>query len=90
MKIKNLLILVALFILLSGCNTDLFGTDRPEGISKKYYDMFVESYEIYEKRVIKYNGNFLDENNELLEFEEGPPGALTSDIASTYHDDMKK
>lgn len=91
MRIKNLIIIVLSILLLSGCNIELFGTNRPEGISKKYYDMFVESYEIYEERVLKYNGDFLDENNELIEFENGPPGALTeSDIASTYRDDMKK
>lgn len=56
--------------ILSGCN--VFGNSIPNDISKEYYKVFVDSYELYEERVKEYNGKFIDNNGELIPFgEEG-------------------
>lgn len=68
MKIKYV-ILFMLITILSGCNL-LASNKVPEDINPKYYKGLVESYEIYEERVKKYDGNFTDDNKELIEFDE--------------------
>ena len=39
-----------------------------DGISKKYYDTFVNGYELYEERMEKHNGQFVDANGEAIDF----------------------
>ena len=65
MKVKNSILLFILITILSGCNVVSSGS-IPEDISKKYYKMFVESYELYEERVQEYNGQFVDTATYIL------------------------
>ncbi|WP_106496288.1 hypothetical protein [Lentibacillus sp. Marseille-P4043] len=65
MKLKKYILLLILIFIFSGCHN----SNIPEGFSKEYYNDFVKSYELYEKRVKKYDGKFVDDNGELIDFE---------------------
>lgn len=64
-----LLVLIVCTILI-GCNTSSSESSIPEDISNENYKTFVESYELYEERVQQYNGQFVHENGELIDFSE--------------------
>jgi hypothetical protein len=88
MKVKNRFLLLFVVIILSACNKAPSGS-IPEDISKKNYKVFVESYELYEERVKEYDGQFVDANGELIEFDE--EGIFTdSSILKVAWEDRKR
>src|SRR5699024_1326199 len=85
MRKKKGIVLFITIIILIGCSIDS-SSERPEGISKEYYDMFLESYEIYEDRVREHNGEFLDANNKF-KFDNT---FTDNSIMSVYREDSRK
>lgn len=65
MRLRNYVLLFMMIFILSSCsNTE----SEIEGISKKYYDTFVNSYKLYEERMQKHNGQFVDSNGDIIDF----------------------
>jgi hypothetical protein len=85
MRRRNSVLLFIVITILSGCS----GSSIPEDISKEYYKIFVESYELYEERVQKCNGQFVDANGELIDF--GEEGIFVdSSIMEAVWEDRKR
>lgn len=71
MRIKKSILLFALITILSGCNDKSDVGNSEDGISTEHKKDFIEGYETYEERVNQYDGNFIDQNGELIEFNDG-------------------
>lgn len=81
--------IIIVLLILSGCTTGASEENKNEklsndtNISDKYYNDFVSMYETYEENIEKFDGDFVNENNELEDMgEEGTFG----DKGSIYED----
>ncbi|QSF36386.1 hypothetical protein ICR95_28235 (plasmid) [Priestia megaterium] len=89
MKVKSSILLFIILTILSGCNVVSSGSNTPKDISKEHYKTFVKSYKLYEERVQQYNGQFVDEKGELIDFKE--KGIFPdSDILGIAWEDKKR
>ncbi len=86
MRLRNYVLLFMMIFILSSCsNTE----SEIEGISKKYYDTFVDGYKLYEERMQKHNGQFVDSNGEAIDFFH--IGIFeNSDITEVAEEDMRR
>lgn len=66
----------------------VFGDDVPDGISKEHYKEFVDSYELYEERVEKYNGAVIFDVG--MEDFDGDEELLVGDIRENAAEDRGK
>lgn len=88
MKVKISILLMMAMTIISGCNLASSESNIPEDFSKKYYQMFVDSYELYEERVQENNGQFVDANGEPIEF--GAEIFTDPDMMEKIWEDTKK
>lgn len=82
--------IIIVLLILSGCTTGASEENQNEkmsndtNISDKYYSDFVSMYETYEENIEKFDGDFVNENNELEDMGEegmfGDRGAIYEDV----------